>query len=84
MVGVEGPRRRCLDPFVMSDSELKLMGSSYGSSTPAIDFRPLVDHYMHGGIDLDSLVTRVMDLEDINEGFDELKQGIGIHSVIKY
>jgi S-(hydroxymethyl)glutathione dehydrogenase / alcohol dehydrogenase len=29
-------------------------------------------------------VTRVIDLKDINDGFDEMKRGIGIRSVIKY
>lgn len=73
-----------IDPFVMSDQELSLIGSNYGSSKPAIDFPLLVEHYMHKRIDLDSLVTRVISLEDINKGFDEMKQGIGIRSVIKY
>ena len=73
-----------IDPFVMSDSELKLIGSNYGSSRPSIDFPQLLDHYMHGRIDLDSLVTRVIDLHDINEGFDALRRGVGIRSVIKY
>jgi S-(hydroxymethyl)glutathione dehydrogenase/alcohol dehydrogenase len=73
-----------IDPFVMSDSELRLIGSNYGSSRPAIDFPQLVDHYMHDRIDLDSLVTRVIGLDEINEGFEEMKRGIGIRSVIKY
>lgn len=73
-----------IDPFVMSDSELTLLGSNYGSSRPAIDFPQLVDHYMADRIDLDSLVTRVIGLDEINEGFDEMKRGVGIRSVIKY
>ncbi|RAV00115.1 Zn-dependent alcohol dehydrogenase [Mycolicibacter senuensis] len=73
-----------IDPFVMSDSELSLIGSNYGSSKPDVDFPMLVEHYMHNRIDLDSLVTRVIDLADLNEGFDEMKRGVGIRSVIKY
>lgn len=73
-----------IDPFVMSDSELRLIGSNYGSSRPALDFPQLVDHYMHGRLDLDSLVTRVIGLDDINEGFHELEQGVGIRSVIRF
>jgi S-(hydroxymethyl)glutathione dehydrogenase/alcohol dehydrogenase len=73
-----------IDPFVMSDSELQLIGSNYGSSRPAIDFPQLVDHYMNDRVDLDALVTRVIGLEEINDGYDEMKQGIGIRSVIKY
>lgn len=73
-----------IDPFVMSDQELSLIGSNYGSSKADVDFPMLVEHYMNNRIDLDSLITRVIDLEDINEGFDEMKRGVGIRSVIKY
>lgn len=73
-----------IDPFVMSDQELSLIGSNYGSSKPDIDFPVLVEHYMHNRIDLDSLVTRVIDLADINDGFDEMKRGVGVRSVIKF
>lgn len=76
--------RISIDPFVMSDQELSLIGSNYGSSKPAADFPLLVEHYLHDRIDLDSLVTRVIDLTDINEGFEEMKRGIGIRTVIKY
>lgn len=73
-----------IDPFVMSDQELSLIGSNYGSSKPAVDFPVLVEHYMHNRIDLDSLISRVIDLADINDAFDEMKRGVGIRSVIKY
>lgn len=73
-----------IDPFVMSDQELSLVGSNYGSSRPDIDFPNLVDHYLHRRIDLDSLVTGVFGLDEINHGFEEMKRGNGIRTVIKY
>ncbi|MCR4512656.1 Zn-dependent alcohol dehydrogenase [Aeromicrobium sp. 50.2.37] len=73
-----------IDPFVMSDQELSLIGSNYGSSRPDVDFPLLVDHYMHDRIDLDSLVTGVISLDDVNEGFAEMRRGRGIRSVIRY
>ncbi|MFF8948798.1 Zn-dependent alcohol dehydrogenase [Streptomyces sp. NPDC014940] len=76
--------RISIDPFVMSDQELSLIGSNYGSSRPDSDFPMLIDHYMNHRIDLDSLVTRVIDLKDINEAFDQMQRGIGIRSVIRY
>ena len=76
--------RISIDPFVMSDQELSLIGSNYGSSKPDADFPLLVEHYMNDRIDLDSLVTRVIDLTDINDAFAEMTRGIGIRSVIKY
>ncbi|MFF8404050.1 Zn-dependent alcohol dehydrogenase [Streptomyces sp. NPDC015684] len=76
--------RISIDPFVMSDQELSLIGSNYGSSKPDADFPLLIDHYMNHRIDLDSLVTRVIELKDINEAFDQMQRGIGIRSVITY
>ncbi|MFF8571680.1 Zn-dependent alcohol dehydrogenase [Streptomyces sp. NPDC015237] len=76
--------RISIDPFVMSDQELSLIGSNYGSSKPDSDFPMLIDHYMNNRIDLDSLVTNVIGLQDINEAFDQMKRGIGIRSVITY
>lgn len=73
-----------IDPFVMSDQELSLIGSNYGSSKPDSDFPLLIDHYMNRRIDLDSLVTSVIGLKDVNEAFDQMKRGIGIRSVITY
>lgn len=73
-----------IDPFVMSDQELRLIGSNYGSSTPDTDFPLLVEHYMNQRLDLDSLVTRVVDLSEINDAFEDMVRGRGIRSVIKY
>ena len=73
-----------IDPFVMSDQERSLIGSNYGSSRAEVDFALLVDHYMHGRIDLDSLVTDVIPLAQINDGFDGMVRGEGIRSVIRY
>jgi S-(hydroxymethyl)glutathione dehydrogenase/alcohol dehydrogenase len=39
---------------------------------------------MNDRIDLDALVTRVITLEEINDGYDEMKQGKGIRSVIRF
>lgn len=73
-----------IDPFVMSDQELRLIGSNYGSSTPDTDFPLLVDHYMDGRLDLDALVTRVVDLSEVDDAFADMVAGRGIRSVIRY
>ncbi|MFJ9733472.1 Zn-dependent alcohol dehydrogenase [Streptomyces sp. NPDC101171] len=76
--------RISIDPFVMSDQELSLIGSNYGSSKPDADFPLLIDHYMNHRIDLDNLVTNVIGLKDINKAFEQMRRGIGIRSVITY
>jgi S-(hydroxymethyl)glutathione dehydrogenase/alcohol dehydrogenase len=42
----------------------------------------IVDWYMEKKIDLDSLVTHRLKLEQINEGFEMMKNGESIRSVI--
>ncbi len=39
---------------------------------------------MDGKIDIDSLITHVMPLEDINKGFDLMHRGESIRSVVVY
>ena len=39
---------------------------------------------MDGKINIDDLITRTMPLEDINKGFDLMKQGESIGGVVLY
>lgn len=73
-----------IDPFVMSDQEKKLIGSNYGSSRQSIDFPNIIDQYMEGLVDLDSMVTDRIALSEVNEAFAEMRKGRGIRSVIEY
>jgi S-(hydroxymethyl)glutathione dehydrogenase/alcohol dehydrogenase len=41
-----------------------------------------VENYMNGRIELDSMVTHSMPLEDINTAFDLMHEGKSIRSVI--
>jgi len=41
-----------------------------------------VDRYMNGTIELDSMVTHTMPLDDINKAFDLMHSGESIRSVI--
>ena len=73
-----------IDPFVMSDQEKKLIGSNYGSSRQSIDFPKIIDLYMQGLVDLDSMVTSRIALDDVNDAFEQMRAGKGIRSVIEY
>lgn len=73
-----------VDPFVMSDQEKRLIGSNYGSNRPVIDFPKIIDLYLSGALDLDTLVTRRIALHDVNEAFEEMQRGDRIRSVIEY
>ena len=52
-----------------------LVGSYYGSASPHETFQTLVDYYLKGRIDIDSLITRVYTLDQVNDGFDAIARG---------
>ena len=62
----------------------KLQGAIMGGNRFPVDIPRLVDFYMRGLLDLDSIVAETIPLERINEGFDKMKKGDAARSVIVF
>ncbi len=62
----------------------KWEGSAFGGARGRTDVPKIVDWYMEGKIDIDSLITHTLSLDDINEGFHLMKTGESIRSVVIY
>ena len=65
-------------------AEKRIQGSLMGSNRFPVDMPRLVDFYMAGKLKLDDMIARRIKLEDVNEGFDELKRGEIARSVIMF
>ena len=59
-------------------------GSAFGGARGRTDVPKIVDWYMDGKIDIDSLVTHTMPIDKINDAFDLMHQGKSIRSVITF
>lgn len=59
-------------------------GSAFGGARGRTDVPRIVDWYMDGKINIDDLITHTLPLERINEGFDLMKRGESIRSVVMY
>ena len=59
-------------------------GSAFGGARGRTDVPRIVDWYMDGRIDIDSLITHTMPLERINDAFDLMHRGESIRSVVVY
>ena len=59
-------------------------GSAFGGARGRTDVPKIVDWYMDGKINIDDLITHTLPLERINEGFDLMKRGESIRSVVMY
>jgi S-(hydroxymethyl)glutathione dehydrogenase/alcohol dehydrogenase len=64
--------------------ERKLQGSWMGSNRMRVDMPRIVELYMQGRLHLDEWITKKIKLEEINEGFDLIRQGNGMRSVIDF
>ena len=62
----------------------KLQGAIMGGNHFPVDLPRLVDFYMRGLLDLDSIIAERIPLEGINEGFEKMKQGHSARSVIVF
>ncbi|MGG5887433.1 S-(hydroxymethyl)glutathione dehydrogenase/class III alcohol dehydrogenase [Falsiroseomonas sp. HC035] len=59
-------------------------GTAFGGARGRTDVPKIVDWYMQGKIDIDSLITHVMPLDQINHGFELMERGESIRSVVVY
>jgi S-(hydroxymethyl)glutathione dehydrogenase/alcohol dehydrogenase len=59
-------------------------GSAFGGARGRTDVPKIVDWYMDNKINIDDLITHTLPLERINEGFELMKSGQSIRSVVLY
>jgi S-(hydroxymethyl)glutathione dehydrogenase/alcohol dehydrogenase len=59
-------------------------GSAFGGARGRTDVPKIVDWYMEGKIDIDSLITHTMPLDEINRAFDLMHEGKSIRSVVVF
>jgi S-(hydroxymethyl)glutathione dehydrogenase/alcohol dehydrogenase len=62
----------------------QIVGALYGQGNPRADIPRLLDLYRDGLLDLDALVTRTYSLEDINQGYADMRDGRNIRGILKY
>jgi len=64
--------------------EKRIRRVSYGNARPQRDFPLLAQAYLDGRLNLDALISHRIALEDINSGFEALKRGETIRSVVMF
>lgn len=62
----------------------KLQGALMGMNHFPVDLPRLVDFYMRGLLDLDTIIAETIPLEEVNAGFDKMRAGHSARSVIVF
>lgn len=64
--------------------EKRITRCSYGGARVRTDIPALARSYLDGTLQLDELITARISLDEINSGFDELRAGRTVRSVVTY
>ena len=64
--------------------EKQIVGSIFGSANIHADIPKLLKIYREGQLDLDSMVTNTYKLGDINQGYQDMRDGKNIRGVLVY
>ena len=68
--------------LAMYNKEIK--GTIFGSLNPRADIPKLLGLYREGQLKLDELITREYPLEEINVGYQAMRDGVNLRGVIKF
>jgi NDMA-dependent alcohol dehydrogenase len=64
--------------------EKQVVGSLFGSGNPRADIPKLLNLYREGQLDLDGLITKTYTLDQVNDGYDDMRAGKNIRGVMVY
>jgi S-(hydroxymethyl)glutathione dehydrogenase/alcohol dehydrogenase len=68
--------------LAMWNKEIK--GTIFGSLNPRADIPKLLSMYRDGQLKLDELITRRYTLDQINQGYQDMRDGVNIRGVITF
>lgn len=84
IVGVAGAGQEIATrPFQLVTGR-RWQGTAFGGARGRTDVPRIVDWYMENKIQIDPMITHVLPLDRINEGFDLMTRGESIRSVVVY
>ena len=73
-----------LSLFELTLLQKDLQGAIFGGANPRFEVPWLLSQYREGGLELDGLATKTYSLEDINQGYQDMRDGKNLRGVILY
>ncbi|MCB0954120.1 MAG: NDMA-dependent alcohol dehydrogenase [Microthrixaceae bacterium] len=73
-----------LNLFMLAMANKSIKGTVFGSGNPRADIPELLSMYREGVLKLDELITNRYSLDDVNQGYQDLRDGKNIRGVIEF
>ncbi len=77
-------REVMLDLFSLSMYNKEIKGSIFGSGSPRSEIPKLLRQYQGGQLKIDELISKTYTLDQINEGYQDMRDGKNIRGVIAF
>ncbi len=77
-------REVTLDLFSLSMYNKEIKGSIFGSSSPRSEIPRLLREYQRGALKINELISNTYSLDDINVGYQDMRDGKNIRGIIKF
>lgn len=74
--------RATIDPYLLADQGLRILGCNYGSSVARVDIPRYAALYSSGRLPLDLLIGSERPLSEAGLALEDLRQGIGLRTVL--
>jgi S-(hydroxymethyl)glutathione dehydrogenase/alcohol dehydrogenase len=73
-----------LNLFLMTNYQHEVKGALFGGASPQYDIPLLLSMYQAGKLQLDDLITKTYTLEEVGQGYQDMKDGKNLRGVILY
>jgi Zn-dependent alcohol dehydrogenase len=70
--------------FELAMWQKEVRGTIFGSLNPRRDIPNLLSMYRAGDLKLDELITRTYTLDEINQGYQDMRDGVNVRGVISF
>jgi S-(hydroxymethyl)glutathione dehydrogenase/alcohol dehydrogenase len=70
--------------FMLSMMNKEVKGTVFGSGNPRADIPALLSMYREGALKIDELITNRYSLDDVNQGYQDMRDGKNIRGVIEF
>ena len=77
-----GQREAAINLFQLAMWNKEIKGTIFGSLAPRVDIPRLLEMYRGGSLKLDELITNRYTLDDINVGYEAMRQGTNIRGIV--
>jgi NDMA-dependent alcohol dehydrogenase len=76
--------RAVMPMFEVTAYQKRIVGCLFGDANPRYDIPKLLDLYRDGELLLDELVTRTYSLDEVNQGYEDMRAHRNIRGMIRY